>query len=178
MLFSIQYTTQVNSTFRARWLASSEVISQVLTIHLRASEEKQNVFCLYIVTDKVSLRSASNWACVVYTETIIHLSQCRWKWWIFTSPWQLGKYPPLFTTTLWIIVKYSSPLNFHVARLCSSAEDHYQPLQFTTKFSPILIGLNCSRGAIVFIHGGPLSAHSACPLKIPGWIVAVREIFL
>ena len=24
------YTTQVNSTFRARWLASSEVISQVL----------------------------------------------------------------------------------------------------------------------------------------------------
>ena len=27
---SIQYTTQVNSTFRACWLASSEVISQVL----------------------------------------------------------------------------------------------------------------------------------------------------
>ena len=26
----IVYTTQVNSTFRARWLASSEVISQVL----------------------------------------------------------------------------------------------------------------------------------------------------
>ena len=28
--FSLAYTTQVNSAFRARWLASSEVISQVL----------------------------------------------------------------------------------------------------------------------------------------------------
>ena len=27
--FYLVYTTQVNSTFRARWLASSEVISQV-----------------------------------------------------------------------------------------------------------------------------------------------------
>ena len=27
---NLVYTTQVNSTFRARWLASSEVISQVL----------------------------------------------------------------------------------------------------------------------------------------------------
>ena len=52
-------------------LCSSEMISQVLTIHLRAAKEKQNVFCLYIVTDKVSLRSASYSACVVYTETII-----------------------------------------------------------------------------------------------------------
>ena len=51
-------------------------------------------------------------------------------------------------------------------------------VQFTTKFSPILIGLNWSCGTIVFIRGGPLSAHSACPPKIPGWIVVVREIFL
>ena len=28
--FVLVYTTQMNSTFRARWLASSEVISQVL----------------------------------------------------------------------------------------------------------------------------------------------------
>ena len=35
-------TIQMNSTFRARWLASLEVISQVRTIHLRAAEEKQN----------------------------------------------------------------------------------------------------------------------------------------
>ena len=45
----------------------------------------------------------------------------------------------------------------------------------TTKFSPILIGLNWWRGAIVLIRGGPLSAHSARPLKIPGWIVPVRR---
>jgi len=42
--YSLVYTTQVNSTFRARWFASSEVISQVLYIHLRAAEEKQNGF--------------------------------------------------------------------------------------------------------------------------------------
>ena len=67
------YTTQVNSTFRARWLASSEVISQVLN-HLWAAEEKQNGFCRYIVTNKVSLWAPSYSACVVYTKTIIHLS--------------------------------------------------------------------------------------------------------
>ena len=60
------YTTQVNSTFRARWLASSEVISQ-------EAEEKQNGFCRYIVTNKVTLWAASYSACVVYTKTIIRL---------------------------------------------------------------------------------------------------------
>ena len=45
---------------------------------------------------------------------------------------------------------------------------------FTTKFSPILIGLNWSRDAIVFVRGETLSAHSARPRKIPGWIVVVR----
>ena len=50
---NLLYTTQVNSTFRARWLASSEVISQVLHIHLRAAEEKQNGCCRYIFTNKV-----------------------------------------------------------------------------------------------------------------------------
>ena len=44
------------------------------TIHLRAAEEKQNGFCRYIVTNKVSSWSASHSGCVVYTETIIHLS--------------------------------------------------------------------------------------------------------
>ena len=46
---------------------------------------------------------------------------------------------------------YSSPLSVHPQR-------HYQPLWFTTKFSPILIGLNRSRDAIVFIGGETLSA--------------------
>ena len=65
------YTPRVNSTFCARWLASSEVISQVLAIHLRAVEEKLNDFCQYIVTNNVYLWSASYSACVVYTKTII-----------------------------------------------------------------------------------------------------------
>ena len=34
---------------------------------------------------------------------------------------------------------------------------NYHTLQFTTKFSPILIGLNSSRDAIVFIRGKTLS---------------------
>ena len=55
-------STQVNSTFRAGWLASSEVI---------AAEEKQNGFCRYIVTNKVHFWAASYSACVVYTKTII-----------------------------------------------------------------------------------------------------------
>ena len=64
------YTTQVNRAFCVRWLASLEVISQVL----RTAEQKQNGFWQYIVTTKVTLWTASYWACVVYTITIIHLS--------------------------------------------------------------------------------------------------------
>ena len=41
----------------------------------------------------------------------------------------------------------------------------------------ILIGLNRSRDPIVFIGGETLSAHSARPQKMPGWIVPVRENF-
>ena len=62
----------MNSTFRARWLISSEVISQVLFTSDPA-EEKQNGFCRYIVTNKLTLWAASYSACVVYTKTIIHL---------------------------------------------------------------------------------------------------------
>ena len=47
---------------------------QPSTIHLRAAEGKQNGFCRYIVTNKVTLWAASSSACVVYTKTIIHLS--------------------------------------------------------------------------------------------------------
>ena len=42
----------------------------------------------------------------------------------------------------------------------------YHRLQFTTKFSPIMIGLYCSRDAIVSLRGGTLSAHSVRPRKI------------
>ena len=81
--------SQANSTFRARWLASSGAPS---AIHLRAAEEKQNGLCRHIVTNKVTLWAASYSACVVYTKTIIHL-----------SVGESGVYlPPL----RWIIVNY------------------------------------------------------------------------
>ena len=38
-----------------------------MTFPIRAAEEKQNGFCLYFVTNKVTLRSARYSACVVYT---------------------------------------------------------------------------------------------------------------
>ena len=46
----------------------------ISTTHLPAAEEKQNGFCQYIFQNKVTLWAASYSACVVYTETIIHLS--------------------------------------------------------------------------------------------------------
>ena len=66
------YTTQVNSTFRARWLASSEVISQVLFTSEQPTKNKL-AFAGVIFTNKVALWAASYSACVVYTKTIIHL---------------------------------------------------------------------------------------------------------
>ena len=44
------------------------------TIHLREAEEKQNGFCRFFFTNKVTLSAASYSACVVYTKTIIHHS--------------------------------------------------------------------------------------------------------
>ena len=76
----------MKSTFRARWLASLEVISQVQkhitlgdmllpsTIHLRSAKEKENGFCCSMFINKVTLWAAIYSACVVYTKTIIHLS--------------------------------------------------------------------------------------------------------
>ena len=48
------------------------MISQVL--FTSEAEGKQNGFCRYIFTNKVTLWAASYSACVVYTKTIIHLS--------------------------------------------------------------------------------------------------------
>ena len=62
----------MNSAFRVRWLASSEVISQVL--FTSEQPEKQTGFCRYIFTHKVTPWAASYSACVVYTKTIIQLS--------------------------------------------------------------------------------------------------------
>ena len=61
----------MKNTFRARWLASSEVISQVLF----TSEQPKKTKMAYvgILSQKVTLWAASYSACVVYTKTIIHL---------------------------------------------------------------------------------------------------------
>ena len=62
----------MNSAFGARWLASSEVISQVLfTYEHRAARETLKIFLL-IVTDIVVFGAVFT-TCVVHTKTIIHL---------------------------------------------------------------------------------------------------------
>ena len=63
----------MNSTFRARWLASSEVISQVLFNSEQLTKNKMD-FIGVTDTNKVAPWAASYSACVVYTKTIIHLS--------------------------------------------------------------------------------------------------------
>ena len=67
------YITQVNSTFRARWLAITRRWLAKYYSPL-SSRRKRKWLCQYIVTNKDSLWSASYSACKVYTKTIIHLS--------------------------------------------------------------------------------------------------------
>ena len=85
------YTTQVNSTFRTRWLASSEVISQVLFTSEQPKENKM-AFVAIFSQIKFTIWAANYPACVVYTKTIIHLSVGE----------SYGYLPPL----RWIIVNY------------------------------------------------------------------------
>ena len=67
------YTTQVNSAFRARWLANSEVISKVL---FTSEQTKRNRMASYFtsVTEQEIFWSFSYSACVVYTKTILFTS--------------------------------------------------------------------------------------------------------
>ena len=51
-VFSLVYTTQVNSTFRARWLASSEVISQVL---FTSEQPKENEMAFVGILSQIKL---------------------------------------------------------------------------------------------------------------------------
>ena len=67
------YTTQVNSSFRARCLASSEAISQVLFTSEQPTKNKVALVGV-IVTNTVALWAPNYSACVVYIKTIIHLS--------------------------------------------------------------------------------------------------------
>ena len=85
------YTTQVNSTFRARWLASSEVISQVL---FTSEQRKKNKMAFVGTLSQIKLLL---WPLVIqfvwYIKKKNYSPQCRWKWWIFTSP--LARYESL-----------------------------------------------------------------------------------
>ena len=91
------YTTQVNSTFRARWLANSEVISQVL---FTSEQPKKNKITFVGTFSRIKL---------LFGPLVIQL-----LWYIlkqlFTSvsvkvvdiklaASRLGKYLPLFTST-------------------------------------------------------------------------------
>ena len=67
---------------------------QPSTIHLRAAEEKQNGFCLYIVTNKVTLWAASYSACVVNTKTIIPLNVGGSSGYLCTCHWKSPPPPP------------------------------------------------------------------------------------
>ena len=64
----------MNSAVGARWLASSEVISQVLfTSEYRAVYETlKSIIFLLIVAD-IAVLVAIYWTCLVYTKTIIQI---------------------------------------------------------------------------------------------------------
>ena len=61
----------MNSTFRARWLANSEVISQVL---FTSEQPKKNKMAFVGILSQIKLLFGPLVIiCVVYTKTIIHL---------------------------------------------------------------------------------------------------------
>ena len=64
----------MNSTFRVRWLASSEVISQVLFTSEQPKKNKMAFVAIFSQGKLLFIWAASYSACVVYTKTIIHLS--------------------------------------------------------------------------------------------------------
>ena len=102
----------MNSTFRARWLASSEVISQVL---FTSEQPKKNIMAFLGILSQIKLLF-SNSACVVHTKTIIHLSVGQSSGYLF----------PLRV----IIVNYS--------RLSITLGDYYQALPFIASI-PLLL---------------------------------------
>ena len=52
LYYVLVYTTQVNSAFRARWLASSEVISQVL---FTSEQPKKNKMAFVAIFSQIKL---------------------------------------------------------------------------------------------------------------------------
>ena len=51
------------------------------------------------------------------------------------------------------------------------------PLEFTPKFSQILIGFNSSHDTLVFTRAETQAAYSTGARKTPGWIVVIGEDF-
>ena len=73
----------MNSTFCARWLASSEVISQVLFTSEQPKKKKAFVGILPEIKVLFGPLIFQLHLCGIYWNN--YLPQCRWKWWIFTS---------------------------------------------------------------------------------------------
>ena len=90
------YTTQVNSTFRARWLASSEVISQVL---FTSEQPKKNVAFVAIFSQRKLLFGPLVIQLVWYILKQLFTSESVKVVDIYLAALRLGKYPPLFTST-------------------------------------------------------------------------------
>ena len=84
--FKIVYTTQVNSTFRARWLASSKVISQVL---FTSEQPRKNKMAFVGILSQIKL---------LFGLLVIQL-----VWYILK---QLFTSVCIFTSLRWIIVNY------------------------------------------------------------------------
>ena len=91
------YTTQVNSAFRARWLASSEVISQVL---FTSEQPKKNKMAFVgILSQKKLLFGPLVIQLVWYILKQLFTSVSVKVVDIYLAASRLGKYPPLFTST-------------------------------------------------------------------------------
>ena len=95
--FALVYTTQVNSAFRARWLASLEVISQVLFTSEQPNKNKMAF--VGILSQIKSLFGPLVIQLVWYILKQLFTSVSVKVVDICLAPSRLGKYPPLFTST-------------------------------------------------------------------------------
>ena len=96
-LLLLVYTTQVNSTFRARWLASLEVISQVL---FTSEQPKKNKMAFVPIFSQIKLLFGPLviqlvWYILKQLFTSVSVKVVD----IYLAASRLGKYPPLFTST-------------------------------------------------------------------------------
>ena len=111
----------MNSTFRARWLASSEVISQVL---FTSEQPKKNKMTFVGKLSQIKLLFGSlviqlAWYIIKQLFTSVSVKVV----YIYLAASRIGKYPPLYSPPLrWIIVKYFvlQKILTHVKRMVRS----------------------------------------------------------